>query len=73
MQLEMKGNKENYVSATFNGHSFDQLTQLKLYHPVKAALVVQWLACWPLVPKIMGLLPAEAVGFSWHVNLSGKG
>ena len=25
--------------------------------------MVQWLACWPLVPKIAGSIPAEAVGF----------
>jgi hypothetical protein len=28
-----------------------------------AASVVEWLACWPLVPKIAGSNPAEAVGF----------
>jgi len=28
-----------------------------------AALVVQWLVCWPLVPKIVGSNPAEAVRF----------
>jgi hypothetical protein len=30
---------------------------------VVAALVVWWLACWPLVPKIAGSDRAEAVGF----------
>jgi hypothetical protein len=28
-----------------------------------AASAVYWLACWPLVPKIAGSNPAEAVGF----------
>jgi hypothetical protein len=28
-----------------------------------AASVVWWLACWPLVPKLAGSTPAEAVGF----------
>ena len=28
----------------------------------------QWLACWPLVPKIAGSIPAEAVGFFGRKN-----
>jgi hypothetical protein len=27
------------------------------------ASMVYWLPCWPLVPKIAGSIPAEAVGF----------
>jgi hypothetical protein len=33
-----------------------------------AASVVWWSACWPLVPKIAGLNPAEAVGFFRRKN-----
>jgi hypothetical protein len=33
-----------------------------------AALVVWWLACWPLVPKIAGLNLAEATGFFRRKN-----
>jgi hypothetical protein len=33
------------------------------YSPPPAASTVWWLACWPLVPKIAGSNPAEAVGF----------
>jgi hypothetical protein len=40
-------------------------TSLKL---TKAASVVQWLACCPLVPKIVGSNPAEDVGFFERKN-----
>jgi hypothetical protein len=40
----------------------------KLVSLDRAASVVQWLACWPLVPKIAGLNPAEAVGFYGQKN-----
>jgi hypothetical protein len=33
-----------------------------------AASVVLWLACWPLVFKITGSLPAEAIGFFGQKN-----
>jgi hypothetical protein len=29
------------------------------------ATSVEWLACWPLVPKLAGSNPAEAVGFDF--------
>ena len=35
---------------------------------VTAASVVWWLACRPLVPKIAGSIPAEAVGFFGRKN-----
>ena len=35
---------------------------------MRAASVVWWLACWPLVPKIAGSIPAEAVGFFGRRN-----
>jgi hypothetical protein len=40
-------------------HCFQQLL---------AASVVYWLVCWPLVPKIVGLNPAKAVGFFGRKN-----
>jgi hypothetical protein len=33
-----------------------------------ATSVVWWLACWPLVPKIEGSIPAEAIRFSGRKN-----
>ena len=39
-----------------------------LIPPFSAASVVQWLACWPLVPKIAGSNTAEAVGFLGRKN-----
>jgi hypothetical protein len=35
-----------------------------------AASVVWWLACWPLVPKITGSIPAEAIRFFVRKNHS---
>jgi hypothetical protein len=35
---------------------------------VITALVVYWLSSWPLVPKIAGSLPAEAVRFFRRKN-----
>jgi hypothetical protein len=36
--------------------------------PPRAASVVYLLACWPLVPKIAGSLPAKAIGFFGRKN-----
>ena len=45
------------------------LINVQMYlSPMEAALVVQWLACWLLVPKITGSNPAEAVGFFGRKN-----
>jgi hypothetical protein len=38
--------------------------QYDLHH----LMVVQWLTCWPLVPKIAGSLLAEGVGFFGQKN-----
>jgi hypothetical protein len=40
-----------------------QLKSILVANYLTAASVVEWLAYWPMIPKIAGSLPAEAVGF----------
>ena len=42
---------------------------LVLFYNIEAS-VAQWLACWTIVPKIVGSNPAEAFGFFLCVKKS---
>jgi hypothetical protein len=44
------------------------LLELHNINTAASVVVVQWLACWPLVPKIAGSNPAQAVGFFGRKN-----
>ena len=55
---------------TVNFYSTVALTTGIMYLKNIEALVAQWLACWTIVPKIVGSNPAEAFGFFMSVKKS---
>jgi hypothetical protein len=55
------------VSVAWNDVASSQQRYVRFFHMSKAASVVWWLACWPLVPEFAGSNPAEVVGFFRHM------
>jgi hypothetical protein len=65
---ENRGKGESKTGKSVASRYFGCNCAKSQYYTIKAVLVVLGLACWPLVPKIAGLNPAEAIGFFRRKN-----
>jgi len=59
-----KNAKGNNLQLKFSSttYAWENLVQLQLLLCIAASVVLE-VACWPLVPKLVGSHPAEALGF----------
>jgi hypothetical protein len=58
----------NFIQESVRLYDMQELLSLHNLVKVVSGFGGQWLACWPLVPKLVGSNPAEAVGFFGRNN-----